>query len=796
MNDQILNQPLAADPYHFGGASGPSPWQVLWQRKAYVALGTVIGLVLGVLYWSMAPKVYESTAQIWVLKKQPDASLTGDMASAAATFNASEDFLSTHRTLIRSAVIVSDAVAKGHLTERAVFRNSKRPAYELARSLTVNRDRDKTAGAANANSQILNISFRCGHPEDCTPVLSAVIASYREYLDRTTQDAATQTLKLIEKAHEVLHNELEAKEKARDEFLRNTPVLWKSQFGTTLNQERLASLDAQRTALNTHVARLRATLNEVEAALKQGRSQAELLAIVSAVPSQAPLMGGGVMRGLRGSPAMEAGGGTTVTSTTIGLEQELIALQLEEGRLLEDFGPEHPRVKGLRDRLQTIRAMLAPSSAPEAQTAEQRDRVTRAKENLVILRIGQLKQELADSERGLKTLEEQYQMEMREARKIFPLQAQEAFLSRAIERSQLLYDTISQRLRELNVVSGSRGFETQVITPPTEVEKIAPRGSLVFPLASFVGLLLGVGFAYLAELTDKSFRSAEDIRRSLGLPIMGIIPVVKVEDKEIVANGQGELQPSPFLVSWHRVSSQEAEAYRGVRTALYFSTHGQGRKVIQVTSPNMGDGKSTLAANLAVSIAQSGKSVLLVDSDLRRPNVGKLFGFSRPAIGFASVLAGLNEPNEAIRQTLVPGLSILPAGPTPPNPAELLTGVRLREAIEWMRERYDYVIIDSPPLLAVTDPGVVGPQVDGVILALRSTKKGRVEAKRAKEILDNLSVTVFGVVLNALEQSRSQEDYGYYGYYRYYEYHDSDANRNGKGQNGRAEHAEQGANRL
>src|SRR5579884_4014954 len=134
MNDQILNQPLAADPYHFGGASGPSPWQVLWQRKAYVALGTVIGLVLGVLYWSMAPKVYESTAQIWVLKKQPDAPISADPSSVAmANFNASEDFLSTHRTLIRSAVIVSDAVAKGRLSERPTFRSSARPAHDLAR---------------------------------------------------------------------------------------------------------------------------------------------------------------------------------------------------------------------------------------------------------------------------------------------------------------------------------------------------------------------------------------------------------------------------------------------------------------------------------------------------------------------------------------------------------------------------------------------------------------------------------------------------------------------------------------
>jgi succinoglycan biosynthesis transport protein ExoP len=789
MNDRLPDQPLGAarEPV----TSGPSPWEVLWLRKPYVALGAVIGVAMGVLYWSMAPKVFESSAQLWVLKKQPDAPISTDPASiAAANFNAGEDFLSTHRTLIRSSLILGDAVTKGRLTDRMAFHNSARPAHDLARSLTVTRDRDKTVGGG-VNSQILNITFRCGFPEDCATVLSAVITSYREFLDARSQDSSKQTLDLIEKARSILYEELEAKEKAHDDFLKNTPDLWKSHFGSTLNHERLAGLDVQRTALNTYVARLRTTLDEVETALKQGRSRDELLNIVSTLPVQVPVAS--AMRGQRGSSTAESGGETIATS--ISLEQQLVALELEEGKLLEDFGPQHPRIKSLRDHVKTIRALL-PSETPEAKTAPENERVRHARENLVALRIGQLKQELSNSERSLRSLNDLFQKEMSEARKIFPLEVQEATYRKAIERSQSLYDIISQRLRELNVVGGSKGFETQVITPPTDVEKISPRGSVVLPLSLFLGLLFGSGLAYLAELADKSFRSAEDIRRRLGLQIMGTIPLIQGEDKQSVTDGQGaEEQLAPILVSWHRVSSREAEAYRGVRTALYFSTHGQGRKVIQITSPNKGDGKSTLAANLAVSIAQSGKNVLLVDGDLRRPNATKLFGIGRQELGFASVLAGVVEPNEAIRQTVVPRLFVLPSGQTPPNPAELLTSLRLHEVIEWMRERYDYVIIDSPPLLAVTDPGVVGPQVDGVIMTLRSTRKGRVEAKRAKEILDNLGVNVFGVVLNALDQTRNQEDYGYYGYYRYYDYHEADATRNGENQRGREEHVEGGANR-
>lgn len=771
MNDQLLDQPMTAE--RLASVSGPALWEILWQRKSYIALGAVVGLVLGVLYWSMAPRTYESSAQIWVVKRQQVAPISADTPSlAAANVHAAEDFLSTHRTLIRSAVILGNAITKGGLHELATFHASSQPARALGRSLTVSRDRDKSA-RNNSNSQILNISFRCSHPEDCAPVLSAVIDSYRDFLDNSTEGSAKKTLDLIEQARELLEKELKSKREAYDDFRRNMPVLWKTAYGTTQYQQRLGDLDAQRAAQRVRIARLRATLDAVDTAIQEGRSRADLLDLVSALPNKAPLTGG--TRGPTGSPGRDAGGGTADVLSG-NLEQQLIQLQLEEGKLLEDYGPEHPRVKTLRDHMQTIRSLLAPSTTPEAETAEQRARDTRAKEKLVDLRIGQLKQELAEAERGIASLDTLYQTEMREAKKVLPYEIQEESLRRAITDGELLYQNIIKRLNNLNLVSDSGDFETQVITPPTPTEKISPRGSLVLPMALFLGLLLGSGLAYLADMTDKSFRSPEDVRRQLGLPIMGVIPLVKSS----VETGEGEagLGLAPNIYTWHRRASKEAEAYRGVRTALYFSTHGQGCKVIQVTSPNQGDGKSTLAANLAVSIAQSGKSVLLVDADLRRPRIDMLFGIAQP-IGFAAVLGGLAEVPEAISATTVPGLFALPAGPLPPNPAELLTAPRLREALEWMRERYEYIIVDTPPLLAVTDPGVVGPQVDGVILALRSTKKGRVEAKRAKEVLDNLGVNIFGVVLNALDQGRSHASYGYYGYENY-ESSPVDAGRNGE----------------
>jgi succinoglycan biosynthesis transport protein ExoP len=364
MHDRLLDHSAATD---FPASSfGQSLWEIIWQRKAYVALGAVVGLALGVLYWSMAPKTYESSAQLLVVKKRPDAPISAPASSptGAVTPSLSEDFLDTHQTVIRSAVVLGGAVAKGHLSDRATFQASDHPTRDLARSLTVGRDRDKSAGR-QSTSQILNISFRCGHSEDCGPILGAVIDSYCDFLSNSTQGSVNEALKLITKARDLVQNDLESKQKAYAEFRRNTPVLWKTSFGTTMYQERLANLDAQRAALGVRMARVRATLDAVEDALKQGRSRADLLEIVSALPGHTPV-------------AQETRRQRTLTNLASGegmagglansLEQELIQLQLEEGKLLEDYGPEHPRVKSLRDRMQTLRGLLAPSTTPEAKT--------------------------------------------------------------------------------------------------------------------------------------------------------------------------------------------------------------------------------------------------------------------------------------------------------------------------------------------------------------------------------------------------------------------------------------------
>jgi capsular exopolysaccharide synthesis family protein len=228
-----------------------------------------------------------------------------------------------------------------------------------------------------------------------------------------------------------------------------------------------------------------------------------------------------------------------------------------------------------------------------------------------------------------------------------------------------------------------------------------------------------------------------------------------------------------------------------VRTNLYFSTRGESHKIIQVTSPNVSDGKSTVAANLAICIAQSGKKIIVVDGDFRKPRQHKIFGVTITS-GLAAVCAGDAELQDVIRPTAVKGLSLLPCGPLPPNPSELLTSPRFKELIDLLRDQYDFVLIDTPPVLAVSDANAVAPRVDGVLFVIKVSKNGRPDAERAKQMLQTLRVNVLGVIVNRVGQGTrlgyeyESSPYGYhYGYGRQQGYY-ADEEPQANGENGSA----------
>jgi polysaccharide biosynthesis transport protein len=739
-------------------AADPSQWQrsidwfgMAWRRKSLLALGVVVGLVMGGIVYFQRTPIYQSKSQVMVIKK---AGSPMPAAGADPRMTFYEDYVATHLVVVKSPLIVQRAVQKFNLAGLPSFQGQGDPTGTIL--LNIVTTRDTTASTAN---NIINLSYRGTVPQDTARVLQAVITSYKEFLDETYKNVSDDTLKQISRAAADLQKTLDEKEKAYSKFRQKSPlVYWRGNEGGSMQEDWLVQIQSKRLGLTMRRAELQGRLTSMEKAIKEGRGRQVLqaqLATASALASTGATGGGpgGIER---------------------QLDQQLLELQLKEQALLADFGPDHPEVVAVRKRMALTRDFFTHG----ADKDKERGKGMQATDT-VKWYVDSLRQEQEDVEVSLKSLTALATAEQQEARETARFKEEDKRHRDDITRTQQAFEPIIKQMEQIKAVRELGGFDAQVIAPGRDGIKVAPVALQVFLLSGVLGLMGGLGLAYLAEVTDKSFRTPEEIRRRLGLAVVGHIPAL-VPDTEAAEEAKASgIFLDPILCSYYKAQSVQAEAFRGVRTALYFSTQGEGHKVIQVTSPNPSDGKSTVTANLAISIAQSGKKILLIDADFRKPRQQKLFGVFA-ATGMASVIAGQTELKDAIHATEVPGLSLLPCGPRPDNPAELLTSPQFKELIERVRGDFDYVLIDTPPLLAVSDPSVVAPRVDGVILTIRVMKNARSGAERAKEILATLGARVLGVVVNGIGGG-SRGGYGYggsgygYGYaYQYqYQYEDS-----------------------
>jgi capsular exopolysaccharide synthesis family protein len=733
----------ATEPAHH--RSSRTVLQVVWQRKSLLTLGAVVGLALGGLLYAQRTPVYQSSAQVLVVKKRSDIlPVTGGDPRLSFV----EDYLATHMVLIKSPIIVERAVKKRDLQSLPSFEGMGDPTGAIVGGLTVSRDKEGTGGPSN----IINLSFRASGAEDCGKVLSAVIESYQEFLDITYRNMSDQTLDLITKARDVLKKDLADSEKAYRQLRQTSPVVWKTKDGGNIYQDRVAAIESQRSKLLIREAELHERLRMIETGLKEGRPRETLL---SALPV-----------------ADKAQDGKRA------LDEQLLPLLLQEQMLLEDYGPDHPQVKSVRRRIGFLRDFAKGKRNREDEVEpmeeERKDKTPDALERFVRA----VRQELQETEMQKQSLSALLDGMKEEVRSLNNYEVEEDHLRGDIMRLQQLHESTIKRLAEINLVRDAGGFDARTLARASAGVKVAPSAFQTLAGGLMLGLLAGVALAYLVEITDKGFRTPEEVRRRLGLPLVGHIPLLTADPEATQKVKTGQLLPDPILCAYYRPKSLEAESFRAVRTALYFSTQGEGHKVVQVTSPGQGDGKSLVIANLAVSIAQSGKRVILIDADCRRPRQHLIFGLSARD-GLAGVIAGTAEARDVIQPTAVERLSLLPCGRVPPNPAELLTSSRFKEFLDAIREQYDFVLVDTPPLLVVTDPCAVAPRVDGVLMVLRLSKQGRPQAERAKAILETLGVNVLGVVINGVTRAagagiHSAEQYEYAftesynqdGYYR------------------------------
>ncbi len=279
-------------------------------------------------------------------------------------------------------------------------------------------------------------------------------------------------------------------------------------------------------------------------------------------------------------------------------------------------------------------------------------------------------------------------------------------------------------------------------------------------LGVLVGLLLGLAGAFFLEYLDQTVKSSADIERVLGVPVLGLIP----HDPKLMPHPNGRRSPV-VAINKLDVGEPAVESYRALRTNVTFVGADRPLQFITITSPSPREGKTTTAVNLAITLAQSGRRTLLIDGDLRRPQAHRAFGLVHSP-GLTDVLVGDTSPREAIRPDIVENLDILPSGSLPPNPSELLGSDAMHSLIGQLRHDYDYLIMDTPPTLPVTDASIIATTADAAILVVRSGDTEETAAQRALEQLRRVRARIAGVVLNAVTHKRDREYTYYYSYGR------------------------------
>lgn len=728
---------------------------VMLRRKWVVLLFVLVGGGAGWLSYQHTPPVFQARSQVLITRKEAGFQ---NMASGRSDYEdlVSRDILSTQSMVIRSEMVVTQAVKQHKLnTLRSFGGNASvdQAKASIIRGLSVTKGGDNLS---TEDANVLNVSYRGSDRGECPQILNAVLESYQTSLGEDSKEGSKQTLELFRHVSEVLDKQLRELESEYNEWRKNAPLIFSgTKEGVNPHYARLQDIEQARSHGRLKLSEIRAHVQTIEEALKNGVLREALKLLVER------------SRGAKSD-------GKTASANMI--EQQLFNLMMEEQLQIENFGPDHPKVKITRKQIQVLQDLLLGSKGGTSD--EPVSPVKFLTDYLESQRLEMKELETQDRE-----LSQAYEAEREAAKESLNFEVDDESKRAEIARKKQLWEEALERLHQLQVVEDVKdygGFKTKILAEARDAAQVEPVAERSVAIFSVLGLLVGVALAYMIDLADKSFRTPEEIRGQLRLPVIGHIPVIDgvLSRKERKKKLEENVKVDEMIACFHRPKSTVAEAYRSIRTALYFGTRGQEHKVIQVTSADAGDGKTTLVCNLAVSIAQSGKKVLLVDADFRRSRLHEMFGIDR-AQGISSVMSGKSELTDAIFPTGVENLWLLPCGPRPSNPSELLTSERFKELLDVLRTKFDTILIDTPPLLAVTDPSAVAPRADSVLLVMRITKHVRPNALRARQALDALGANVLGVVVNGVEvragygHEGGYRRYGYGGYgYRDYDYGD------------------------
>ncbi|MFZ0962711.1 MAG: polysaccharide biosynthesis tyrosine autokinase [Terriglobia bacterium] len=700
---------------HFNLASF---WHIVIKRLGTIITGTVVVLVLtGVYTFEMAP-VYRATSTVEVETSYTQLQSLNEVYRQTGGEGEDSTFLATQVEELKSDSLAWTTMQQLGIDRQAAVpatgaNSGKSPAQIAAarKTMMIAGFKGGLKVEIEKGSRILQVSYEGGNPDLAANIVNTLINNYIDSNFQARNDFTRRASGGMEQQLQDLKMKVEQSQTALFDYERQNLIINVGDKETASDQ-RLEELSRDYTGAEAERVQKESLYDLAKA------NQSEIGFIVQ-------------------DPILQ------------NLEGKYNDLKASYADALDQYGPNFPKVVRLRDQLTQLQSLM---------------------ENARKQAIKKVHNDYLSAVNKEKMLGDVLMKEKENVAALNHRMIEHNILRREFETNQTLYEGLLQRMKDATLSAALQAPNVHIIDPaPAPVEPVRPNKLKNMTAGLLVGLVLGITLAFVQEALDSSVRTTEEAERLVNAPALAVVPSdVNGRKRRQLAEGNALSLAGPNgvgLVVLKRPSSPLAESFRSLRTSVMLSTAPRPPQTLLVTSAQVGEGKTSTATNLAMSFAQRGGPVLMIDADLRRPSVAKTLGIPNEK-GLSSFLTGAHSLDDVLIQyEHVPNLWILPAGPRPPDPAELLSSHMMEATLKDLMKRFAQIVIDSPPLLLVTDGVVLSAMVDGVILVVASGSTARGALTRAHRILENSGARVLGMVLNKVDM-RFDTYYGsYYGPY-------------------------------
>lgn len=690
----------------------------IWLLAALV----VMSIAGAVVYTTRQTPIYQATASVQVEPKLPDLLGTGDTFNVAS---ASQEYYKQQKQVLSSFTLIQKTVEQNDLIGKLVSEAERKDrSHDEVLDLATRRLQLDLVVKYPEADRIFYVAVRNPSPEDAKLIADAHVATYESYAKGLLQLNSNTASEALQAEFTEAENKLRAAEQKIYDFQSKNDMV-------------AVTIEAQQSLVQGNILAFTSKLNDARA---KEIELAAKLSVMKKEEAEDVLSNPVIMMG--DNPSFE-------TLRTQYYTEKIHLIELEK-----DLGPKNPDYVVQKQKVDLLYQALQ----GEVKI------LTRGTQDLYAAQL--------QTSTGLGGEIEKYKQE---AKKLSPLIAIYNELLREKKEFDDKYNILRARLSSMqmtgslsSIISNVRGLDkAQLPTRP-----VSPNMRTNVALAAFMALIVGVGIIFLLVFLDRSIKSVTDATQAAGAPVLGVIPQLTSADLD----GRNDDRTRDMYVHDNPKSSI-AECCRSLRTNILFSAADRELKTIVVCSANQREGKTTIVNYLGTTMAQSGQRTLLIDSDMRRPRLHKSTNVPLSP-GLSNLLIGEDDYDNLIKPTEVKNLYVLPCGPTPPNPAELLLTKRFEVVLRELAKRFDRLILDSPPIQPVTDAVVLSKRVDGVVLVVRASKTMRDELRRSARTIRDVGGAIVGVIVNELDARDSYYGgygYGGYGYGRYGGYYGHDA---------------------